>query len=300
MRASSIRAVFALAALSLLGGCDTFAPVPADELVVVEAYLVVGEPLPQVQLSQTNPIDAEYDADRLAVREARVFLHLLDGEGALERTFPYVELARRPGVYVATSGERIRPLRVYRLEVQMQDGGEISAETLVPGDFELRSANTETLSYQGRQQLVLEISSSEYIGREAIYLLTTESHEPTVENLTPVYRALVDQGTLTIDDLRVGASPLLNEANYDLTERGTLEIRLPWLAVPFYGRSTVHVNVVDDNVYDFLRSQAVQQGGSTLPPGEIPNVIDNIDGGTGVFGSYARVSHPITVLRPGG
>ena len=56
-------------------------------------------------------------------------------------------------------------------------------------------------------------------------------------------------------------------------------------------------SAVDDNLFDFIRSQSVQQGGSTLAPGEIPNVLDHIEGGTGIFGSLARVSHE-TFVRP--
>lgn len=40
-------------------------------------------------------------------------------------------------------------------------------------------------------------------------------------------------------------------------------------------------------MYDFVRSESVQLGGSTLSPGEIQNVITHVEGGLGIFGSLA-------------
>jgi hypothetical protein len=55
---------------------------------------------------------------------------------------------------------------------------------------------------------------------------------------------------------------------------------------------------VDDNIFDFVRSHTVQQGGSTLSPGEIPNVLDRVEGGTGIFGSSAQITYETFVKRP--
>ena len=57
-------------------------------------------------------------------------------------------------------------------------------------------------------------------------------------------------------------------------------------------------NAIDDNLYDFVRSQIIQQGGSTFAPGEIPNILERVNGAHGVFGSYARVSFDLFVKRP--
>ncbi len=51
------------------------------------------------------------------------------------------------------------------------------------------------------------------------------------------------------------------------------------------------------NMYDFYRSRDIQGGGSTLSPGEFQNVIYNIDGGIGVFGSMASDTVLVTVLK---
>ena len=41
-----------------------------------------------------------------------------------------------------------------------------------------------------------------------------------------------------------------------------------------------------------------ERGGSTLSPGEIPNVTTNVVGGLGLFGSYARVSNQTEIVEP--
>jgi hypothetical protein len=79
---------------------------------------------------------------------------------------------------------------------------------------------------------------------------------------------------------------------------GTLTLQLPWLAVAFYGRNRTTANAIDDNLYDFVRTQSAQQRGGGFTPGSIPNVIEHVEGGTGVFGSIARQSYDVTVLRP--
>ena len=114
--------------------------------------------------------------------------------------------------------------------------------------------------------------------------------------MTPFYAEFVGEDE-DLDDVLITESPPINEQNYDINDDGTLTIRLPWIAVAFYGPNRITASTVDDNLYDFLRSQQVQQGGSTFSPGEIPNVIAHVDGGTGVFGSLARVAADIQVER---
>jgi len=51
-------------------------------------------------------------------------------------------------------------------------------------------------------------------------------------------------------------------------------------------------------MYDFLRSQSVQTGGSTLSPGEIQNIDYNVEGGIGIFGSMASDTIAVNILEP--
>jgi hypothetical protein len=275
-------------------GCDTVRNDDFVQSYVVESYQVANQPIASVRLTRTAPIGSGFDARQQAVRDADVVIHEIDESGRIARSFALLETTA--GVYASVSRDVIAPQTRYRLEVRLPDGHQVRAETFVPGSFEIVDANATTLRYLGPEQLTLRLTPSVYPGRQSVYLLTNSSMDPRPENLTPPYRSLVDAGTITLDDVRVGASPILNEANYDRDATGRIVIRLPWLAVPFYGDSEVAINVIDTNIFDFLRTQSVQQGGSTLPPGEIPNVIDHVDGGTGVFGSMARETYVVTIV----
>lgn len=283
---------------------------------VVESYQLVGAPLAPVHVLRNAPIGDRFDRDALAVREATVEVHLLAGDGSVEARYPFVH-AFGDG-YVAVDSETVvAPLRRYRLEVRVPGYAPlISAETFTPGAFELVSASADTATYSAADQtIVFNVTRPQYPGRQGIFLFSTETLLETLrlEDAVPFVRAILDRDgngvvdaedpdaegdELELEDLRVGSSPLLNEQTYETNPDGTLRIELPWIAVVFYGPSRISASAVDDNLFDFLRSQAVQQGGSTLSPGEIPNVLERVENGAGLFGSYSRVAREVFIRRP--
>lgn len=290
--------------LLLLAGCDAGSDDLFEQEYVLEAYLVAGEPVEQVRLSRTAPINETYDFTALAVRGAEVQLALLDAPGgAVAETYRLREVAEEPGVYRPEEPRpEVRPLHAYRLDVTIPaDGHRIAAATVVPDTFRIVNASTDAAVFQGAEQLELKVTRSRFPGREQSYFIfVTEALDPREEQLTPLAKAFFDQqdGDVTLEDLRVGGSPVLSEANYDVNPDETITIRYPWLAVAFFGPNRLQINVLDDNLYDYVRSQSVQQGGSTFAPGEIPNPIEHVVGARGVFGSYARVRYLLVVKRP--
>jgi hypothetical protein len=309
VRSSHARWLVAASVIALaLAGCDATDPAASEPQYVVESYQVAGENMRQVRLSRTNAIDEVYDVTRLAVRDARIEVHLLAADGSIETTTPFRERTTDPGVYVPATAilPLIQPERTYRLEISFGDRPDrITAETTVPGLFYIERANADTVVYQGLQQFSLDVTKSAFPGRQSVFVFSTEALDPGLENLTPLYRDFIDPDPEAtpeeiedeLDDFYITTSPPVNEGNYDVNANGTLTIRLPWFAVAFYGPQRVSPSAVDDNVFDFLRSQGIQQGGSTLSPGEIPNVLDHVDGGTGLFGSFARVSAEVFIKR---
>ncbi len=285
------------AAVVLLAGCDSTSPSDHVPEVVVEAYLLVGERLPEVRVSRSTDVDEVYVFEENAIGNATVRILLLAADGSTDVVYNYSVLSDTPGVYVPFLADDVLPERTYRLEIQVPGEAQlVTAETLVPGAFELVQANADTIVYQGASQLELDVTRSVYPGRQSIYIFSTESLQPVADLLTPFYRDVAGDNEEDIASLRITNSPLINEANYDVNPDGTLTIKLPWIAVAFFGENRLTASALDDNLYDFIRTQTVQQGGSTLSPGEIPNVIERIDGGTGVFGSYARSSFVVNIV----
>jgi len=299
-----------LAALILLAACDTTEPSLHVPEYVVESYQIANEPLKRVRLSLTEDVNVRYNVTALAVRNANVQVHLLAENGDIERTYPYRALLNEPGVYEPEQADPVLPKRTYALEITFPDNTDrITAQTTVPGAFEILQSNADRLVYQDPERLALTVTQSEYATRQSIFIFSTQALMPAIENLTPLYLDIiydvndlseVEPGELDPEEMNeflVGGSPPVNEGNYDINPDGTLVIRLPWFAVVFYGPNRITASAIDENVYDFVRVLNVQQGGSTLSPGEIPNVLEHIDGGTGIFGSMARVTAEVYIER---
>ena len=285
----------------LIAGCDTTGPVDFEPEYVVQSYQEAGRRLGVVRLSQTAPVDSVYDFTEVAVSEASVQVQLLGQEGQVEDSYSYRERAWQPGVYEPEDVATVKPLRTYRLRaaVPQPGGGEhvITSTTVVPDTFRLVEATADTIVYKSNEQLSLRVTRSQYPDRQSIYLFSSEAlGELSRGRLTPSRRRLIEENA-DLEVIRTTTSPPLNEANYQVGAGNTIMIRLPWLTLSFYGLHQLSASAIDNNYYDFIRTETAQQGGSTLAPGEIPNVIDHVEGGTGLFGSYAQVEYQVFVER---
>ncbi len=293
----SARLLSVFIAVTMLVGCDGLGTSPDAPVTVVEAYLVAGQPMPSVRLSRTAPVNDTYDATELAIRDAQLAIDELDSADQVVESTPFV-FDESTGAYVPSVGVDVAPSTKYALRATLADGSVVSSVTTVPGDFELRRINTTSAVYQSPDQVEVDVTRSAAPGRQAIFVFSVQSLDPRVESLTPLYADFLgDDEPVDLSDVLITESPPINEQNYDVNSDGTLTVRLPWIAVAFYGPNRILSSAIDDNLYDFLRSQAVQQGGSTFSPGEIPNVISHVEGGTGIFGSLAQISIEIDVLR---
>ena len=292
--------------------CDTTQPSIHESEPVVEAYLVAGEPFGQVRLTRTADLEGVYDIASLGLRGATVRVHELGPGGEIARTIGYEAASDTVGMYRAVGTERVRASTSYRLDVRLADGGSVTGETFVPGAFEFTRQSDLEKVYQGADQFEVNVTASAYPGRQGIYVVSIRPLDPHPQNLTPFYLDAIygikageafDPDTLDvteIEDLYEASSPPVNESSWEPEADGTIRIRLPWFAVAFYGPVQVEFNAIDDNLFDFFRYFTAQQGGSTLSPGELPNILDSLEGGTGVFGSMARRSISIRILRGDG
>lgn len=285
--------------LILAQGCDLYPQDEFRESYVVESYLIADEPLPQVRLSTTLPVEEEYTFAKAAVSDANVVMRLLDDEGSVERVYPYALQSR--GIFIAEESVRVLPLRTYQLEITFPDNDDvIKAQTLVPGVFETVEVASDTVTYQSPEQITITTTrSNSGSDRQAYFIFTVQALNPSEMNLTPFYLDLFRDGDDELSDFEINSSGIINESNYDVNPDNTLTLRVPWLAIAFIGNNIITANAIDNNMYDFLRSQEIQTGGgpSTLPPGEIQNIIYNVEGGIGIFGSMATESNKVFVNR---
>ena len=270
-----------------IAACNPYEQTDYQEYYVVEAYLVANRTLPHIRLSTTAPIDELYTFENTFVSGAQMEVRLLAEDGnSVAETITFSD--NGDGKYLPQSSHTVLPGRTYELNVIPTGSTDmISATTIVPGDFTIADNQPDTLIYQGSEQIEVTMSKSNYPGRQTIYIFNMVALNPGFDNFTPVYIDFYDEETEEISDYVNLSSGILNEASLTENPDGTVTVDYPWIGVAFYGDNLVVANAIDDNIYDYMRSESVQLGGSTLSPGEIANIITHIDGGLGVFGSFA-------------
>lgn len=296
---TGLAALFFTVILSALltTGCDPYKQDSFTEQMVVEAFLTAGDPLPEIRLSRTLPFDEFYSFEAAALSGLDVRVLLTNDAGAVTETFRYLESDQR-GVYLPEdAGATVQPGRVYRLEVREtpDQAPKLRARTFVPGGFELLSENGDTFIYQGPVQYEPTFTISFYPGRQNYYIASTLALQPDPALLTPFYAGFFDEDRPD-QFLRV-SSPIINEGNYEINEaNNTITLTLPWISIAYFGPNEVAFYAIDTNLYDYVRTLSLQGGGPNQSPGQIDNVLWNIEGGIGIFGSRTGISSVINVV----
>ncbi len=284
--------------LLFCSGCELYTQDDYEEYIVIESYLVANGTLPQVLLSHTTPIEGEYKFQDTAIEGAEVQIRRLNADSSIIETYSYEQV--NSGIYEPVSSHVVLDEQLYELYIQTNSGETVKAQTFVPGNFETvnRDQLAEEYVYQSGEQVQLKVTPSEYPGRQTFYFFTVNISSDSDLKLTPFYADLVEEQDADTANFYINSSNIVNEGNYNQNEDGTITLNLPWISIAFYGENTIIANAIDDNMYDFLRSQSVQTGGSTLSPGEIQNIDYNVEGGIGIFGSMASDTNAIKILEP--
>lgn len=314
--------IIALVALGI-SACDFGDPGVHQPEPVVEAWLIAGEPLPPVRLTWTQSVETQYGSVPVGIGAATVTITQLASPGVAERTFSYSPIDVPPdvegadGLYLPhltsnpeTGGPpRVIPGATYELTAEVPGYPTLAARTIVPGSFEIVGEPTREVVYQSTEQIEIDVSASNYPGRDAVYIISMESLEPSIEALTPFLRDAIysiggdeafDPSTLDpeeISEVILQSSPPLNEANWEVNPDASIRLKMPWFFAAFYGPQEITVNAIDDNVWNHFRYVNAQEGNGGFAPGEIPNVEAGIEQGHGLFGSLSRVRSRVVILR---
>ena len=315
-----------------LAGCDGFTDDGFTPELVVTASVGAGEPLPVVFVSETSPLLEAYRFEAQAITGATVTLTLLAADGSDAETYAYGP-GTGPGQYAPLDEAAVGlEARTYRLDVAAGGRAATATATVPPALVLVEAPDSEVVfgTGQGPELVVTRTSTDE---RRTAFIASTRAlaPHPFVEvpgedggddpryrsvpsastfGLTPTYERFLgcdpaedDPAAVVcdvdpIENATSGTSPVVNEDGYQDLGDGTILVQVPYLAFGFYGPVRIQLLSVDEAFEDFVESQLVQGGGSTLSPGEIPNVTTNVEGGRGVFGAYARVT-ATTTLTPG-
>ncbi len=278
--------------ITFLSSCELYEQDSYVEQVVVESYQIAMQPLNDVILTRTAPIFEEYNKEERSINDATVIVKEVLPSGQTSQVITFVRTGQ--GTYSPSEpGITVKPRHRYELEATIPSmDARVTTFTVVPDTFSIKGINSTSLVYQGEEQFVLILTPSYFPGRQSYYVFTNETLDPENAEFTRFY---ADADGDREDFYRV-SSGIINQTS---TEQNgdDVELTFPWIGVAFYGPNRLRASAIDDNMYDYIRSLQIQGGGSTLSPGEIENIISNVDGGIGVFGSYSEVSIEIEVLK---
>jgi len=280
-------------AIAVLSACDSAGLDEFVPEVSVSAVLIANEPLPRIRLALTGPTNEPYDEIERSINDAQVLLQWIQDNGTTV-DLPYELVGNAIGVYKYVNSQDsvlVEGGGTYRFEATVPGFTEpVTAETIVPDAFSVAAPPPDTMYYQVGASPRLDITPTTYPGRQNIYVFNVRAMDPENFPLTPFAADLVRDRDVDPVDLYEGNSPLLNESNYEVNPDGTVRISIIWLAFNFYGPQRFLITAVDDALVNFIQSQTIQFLPTTLSPGEIPNVVSNVENGVGVFGSVAQAT----------
>lgn len=302
----------ALALLMLLTACsadrkpgELFGPSEAG-MLVIDAILIVDQPLPDLFLKRTIAPGATQTAEALAVDDAQVVLRAGDS------TYRYASDPDSLGRYLPPANAPIvQPQRLYQLEASTPDGQSLRAQTTTPQRIRVEQfllLDEETLQVDRPLALFSEMGDGVYAERAnqvpyrqgllevRLSANDIEAYQLAIFNLETDSPLLIEADFLEEDDLeefdRSGASPPLAISDGNA--------RLPWFGIAFEGRHKFLIYALDKNWYDFVRTDPNSDGGGGggLLGDQFQRPIFNVEGGIGFFASTAVDSVGFTVYVP--
>lgn len=306
---STIRTAIIAAALVGLAACsadrepgELFGPTEAGVLVV-DALLIVGEPLPELFLRRTADPGAVYEAAAQGVLVAEVRIRHGAGEVV------YAPDPDSAGRFLPV-GEvpRVAPQSDYELDVRVGDE-RLTARTRTPGPLRVREAVVlDEESLVVRQRFTLYDGVTDVFAEQDNWVRYLDGllevrvdsaagaagYQLSLFNLEPESDFVVDADFLEEDDYedfeRQGSSPPLDTADG--------RVRLPWFSVAFAGRHVWRTYALDRNWYDFARTDPGTGGGpfGQLAGDGFQRPLFHVQGGIGLFGSAAVDSVGFIVL----
>ena len=286
--------------LALLLGCDSAGDNSLETIFVVESVLVGGYYTPRLWLSRATDLSESYRGyTDNGEGGAQVAVRVVGPQ--VDALLNYRESPRNIGLYLDTSYHHILPLHRYELTIQTASSSQpITATTVVPDTFTIIGDRFREIVYDSSAHVELRITHGFYPGRaRTYYTFHTEAYGPQLENLVPRALAEYDDGEgRSLRGLEFEDSPIFNLDSGDVNGDGTHTVQYPLAYINFYGNNDVCIFAMDDNVYDFMRSENIQQGGTTFAPGEIPNPISHVSGAHGLFGSAVRECIVLNVTEP--
>ncbi len=256
-------------------GCEDQPPTDYSPLPYVQGYLLVGEPIQDIVVSLSQPIDQPFDYEGSLVADADVSVEV----GGQVIPLVYRELPGGGSYACPDSSVRVTAETTYRLVVHMPDGKVVHAETTTPqaiawsieppARVQYPNVTTDLQTSDSLRMVWTAGNSSEYLLR--VLSLDTLGYGTYLIPRTGEYNA------------RTNSRGGKRGTTYSLTQwvfAPLNRMRLGWSSFTWFGRNEITVFAPDSWFLEWFKSVQFSRISAEYDQQE-----SNIIGGLGVFGS---------------
>lgn len=271
-------------------GCED--PVPTDYIpeYVFTGYMIVDEPIGSITLSLSQAPLGEYDEFEARVRDASV--RIWSGSDTFDLVFGPVDGdTTMQAYYYPDTTVRVKPNTTYHMETRLTDGTVLTGQTTTPERIEWVQAPRETLQYPTDTIKLPSPDSLKLVWTRAAgvteYLISVRALDtlnygfylepPTSEKNRRIERFFESNAPRYNDQVRWGF--LQNT-----------EVNVVWVAFKWFGLHEVSVYAPDPAMLEWFKQ--LQFGGN-----QYQELLSNVDGGIGVFGSASVVRQETFLLK---
>lgn len=245
---------------------------------MVEAYLIVDQPIENIKILKSQPVFGKFDYSKALIRDAKVFIK---GDGQVIALT--IDAEGNTGYYDPAKSYLIKPNTEYKLEIELSDGTYITANTTTPG----RTAWTIPVKDDIQYPIdTLKLKASEMIKWNKV---------PGVDFYIGNIKCL---DTLNYGIYLNPATEELNRRCYNFTTShkdgeefkeismsvflANNESSVVWNAFKWFGKHSVTIYAPDDNMIRwFIQSYQMR---------EFDERLNSINNGYGCFGSASMVT----------
>jgi len=282
----TLRPLLVLVAAWFLVGCED--PVPTDYRpeIVLQAFLIVDEPVRDVQLYWSQPMTDSFSYAKASITDAEIWVR----EGSLEFPLRFVQDTTGGHYEAVDTTVLIEPGKTYRVEARV--GSQLVAGvTTTPARIAWTKDLPDVLVYPGRENELRPVDSLKVSwtipapGTEYVLRMTCLDTLGYGSYLTPPTDEV--NGRIRDEEFIDQASPL-----------GRLPVRLAfvqapdvfsWAAFKYFGKHELSVFAGDRNFVNWFKQITFTR--------EYTELLNSVSGGIGVVGSASVVHDTVFVKR---
>ena len=273
-----LNVILAFLILIYVSGCTESSPLISDEdLMVVWGFVYANEPITDIKLTRTLPLDADSSSEFSTINDAEVAV-IVNGD-----RFECELASGDSGIYQYLANDlSINSGDQTSIEIEWQ-GQSIKGESTVPqppSGLELESNIMEIPNFSDRQSF-MEWRQSE--NQEVVVTWETESEDDwfyvVLKNL--------EQNPTPIE-INSTFSERMREIIFPPVQDNSFRIRLP--LIEFLGLHEIQVYRVNREYVDLYESRAQDTRDLNEP-------LTNIEGGLGVFSAFNSSKINMTVIQ---